>query len=95
MAVPPPRSRGRWCPDTGIANLGGIAIITGRELANVKSVKVGTKSAQFVAISSTQLLFIAPPQKAGTYQVTLTNKNGGVSQPSTRSSYRYVSLFGR
>jgi len=63
--------------------------IRGTNLAGASTVKLGTASAIFTVVSDTQLTATAPPDSAGTVDVTVTTL-GGTSATSAADAYTYV-----
>lgn len=63
--------------------------IVGTNLADVSSVTVNGQSASFSAISSTKLIFEAPAQAVGAYDLVLTNPSGSLTQAN------YVRYYAR
>lgn len=72
-----------------LADLGGFALITGSRLTNVRSVKVGGRSARFQLIGP-NLFITAPRLPVGRYDVIVTTAAGS-STPSTNAKLRYIS----
>ncbi|MDO9352085.1 MAG: IPT/TIG domain-containing protein, partial [Solirubrobacteraceae bacterium] len=72
----------------GYGYIGGIALISGSNFNNVKSVKFGTLNAPSgFAIGTSQLIVIAPAQKPGTVKVTVETP-AGVSQENVNFTYK-------
>ncbi len=68
-----------------------MAIINGVNFKDIVSIKFGIKKATTgFAIGTKQLIVIAPPQKAGTYPVTVETK---VGVSNSNFTFTYKKLF--
>jgi hypothetical protein len=79
----------KLAPKVGLAYFGGVTTISGANFKNVKSVRFGTRAAVKFAVVGKSIVAIAPPQKKGVYQVTVTT-SAGTSATSTASRFTYV-----
>lgn len=76
---------------TAFANVGGVAVVNGANLAKAK-VTVGGKPASVTSISATSALVVLPALKKGSYDLVVTTAAGS-STPTAATKITYVSLF--
>src|SRR5262249_33010022 len=86
-AVPAPTITGLGTSSGGSGG-GTVVTINGTNFTTVTSVYFGGVSASFWLVSTTQIQAIAPPDAAGTYDVTVTNP-GATSALSGSDRYSY------
>jgi RHS repeat-associated protein len=87
-ALPVPTVSG-VSPNTGLTHGGQVVTITGTDLTGATRVSFGgTPAATFTVTSATQLTATAPPEAAGTVDVTVTTP-GGSSAPLTVDQFTY------
>ena len=75
-------------PNVGWANIGGVSVITGKNMRAAQRVTFGTTSANFVQWGTT-IIVLSPELPRGTYPVTVKTAFG-TSAPSIRATYKYV-----
>jgi len=83
-------------PSSGSTAGGTSVAITGTELTAVSSVLFGTVAAQsFVINSSTSITAVAPPEAAGTVDITVTSPSGTSSKPRRHDNAHLQPQSGR
>lgn len=79
-------------PSSGPTAGGTVVTITGTDFTGATAVKFGAMpAASFTIVSATQISATAPPQAAGTVDVTVTTV-GGTSAISSADQYTYVAM---